>query len=184
VDVNVGTGRTSRWDLGSAVIYPDRRVADRKLLCYTSAPLDADLEVTGHASVTVFVSSTATDGEFFAYLEDMNPKGRVTYVTEGELRAVHRKLSAEPPYGQVGAYHSFKRSDALPLPPGGVTEITFEILPTSYRFKRGHSIRLALAGADKDHFAVMPGPPPSWRVYRDSVHASRISLPVMARRGQ
>ena len=184
VDVNVGTGRTSRWDLGSAVIYPDRRVADRKLLCYTSAPLDADLEVTGHASVTVFVSSTATDGEFFAYLEDMNPKGRVTYVTEGELRAVHRKLSAEPPYGQVGAYHSFKRSDALPLPPGGVTEITFEILPTSYRFKRGHCIRLALAGADKDHFAVMPGPPPSWRVYRDSVHASRISLPVMARRGQ
>jgi uncharacterized protein len=79
----------------------------------------------------------------------------------------------------VGPYHSFKRSDASPLPLGAVTEMTFEILPTSYLFKRGHSIRLALAGADKDHFAVLPGPPPIWRVHRDSVHASRICLPVM-----
>ena len=183
VDLNAGTGLTSRWDLGSAVVYPDRSATDVKLLCYTSAPLDADMEVTGHPTVTVYVSSTATDGEFFAYLEDVNPKGRVTYVTEGELRAIHRKVSGEPPYRQVGPYHSFKRSDASPLPPGGITEVTFEILPTSYLFKRGHSIRLALAGADKDHFATVPGPPPSWRVHRDSAHASRICLPVMPRAG-
>jgi uncharacterized protein len=180
VDLTAGTGPTSRWDLGSHVIYPDRSVADLKLLCYTSRPLAADMEVTGHPAVTVFVGSTATDGEFFAYLEDVNPKGRVTYVTEGELRAIHRKVGGEPPYRQVGPYHSFKRADASPLPPGGVTELTFEILPTSYLFKHGHSIRLALGGADKDHFVLMPGQPPRWRVYRDSVHASRICLPVMA----
>ncbi len=181
VDLSAGTGLTSRWDLGAPVIYRDRRAADRKLLCYTSAPLEADLEVTGHPAVTLFVSSTSTDGEFFAYLEDVNPKGRVTYVSEGELRAIHRKLSTAPPYRQLGPYHSFKRSDASPLVRGEVAELTFEILPTSYLFKHGHSIRLALAGADKDHFAVLPGPPPTWWVHRDSVHVSRLSLPIMAR---
>ena len=181
VDLNVGTGLTSRWDLGAPVIYRDRRTADRKLLCYTSAPLEGDVEVTGHPAVTLFVSSTDTDGEFFAYLEDVDPKGRVAYVTEGELRAIHRKLNAAPPYRQVGPYHSFKRSDASALVPGEVAELTFDILPTSYLFKRRHSIRLALAGADRDHFAVPPGPAQTWRVHRDSIHASYISLPVMAR---
>jgi predicted acyl esterase len=79
----------------------------------------------------------------------------------------------------MGPYHSFKRKDSMPLVPGEVAQLTFELLPTSYLFKRGHSIRLALAGADKDHFVVLPGPAPNWRVYRDSAHASCISLPVI-----
>jgi len=181
VDLSSTTGPASRWDLGAPAIYPDRRAADHKLLCYTSTPLEADSNVTGHPAVTLFVSSTATDGEFFAYLEDVSPKGRVTYVTEGELRAIHRKLTSDPPYRQVGPYHSFKRRDASPLTPGEINQVTFEILPTSYLFKRGHSIRLALAGADREHFGVLPGPPPTWRVYRDSARPSRLSLPIMAR---
>ena len=64
--------------------------------------------------------------------------------------------------------------------PGEVTELTFEVLPTSYLFKRDHSIRLALAGAYKDHFVVLPGPAPTWRVYRDGARASRINLPVIS----
>jgi putative CocE/NonD family hydrolase len=178
VDLSAGTGSASRWDLGAPVVYPDRRAADRKLLCYTSPPLEGDEEVTGHPAVTLFVSSNSTDGEFFAYIEDVDSKGRVTYVTEGELRAIHRK-AATPSYTQVGPYHSFKRCDASPLLPGEVAELTFEILPTSYLFKRGHSIRLALAGADRDHFEVLAGPPPAWRVYRDAIHASRVTLPVI-----
>jgi putative CocE/NonD family hydrolase len=184
VNTTAGTGSKSRWDtlVGSdEVDYPDRRETDARLLCYNSAPLQADTEVTGHAILTLFVSSTANDGEFFAYLEDVDPSESVTYVTEGELRALHRKLSVEtPPYRQMGPYHSFKRRDALPLVPGEVAELTFELLPTSYLFKRGHSIRVSLAGADKDHFAILPGPDPTWRVYRDSTHPSRISLPVIS----
>jgi len=180
VDLTHGTGQTSRWDLGAQVIYPDRRRADEKLLCYTSAPLEVDTEVTGHPAVTLFVSSTAADAEFFSYLEDVDPRGRVTYVTEGELRAIDRRLGDEPPgYRQLGAWHSFRRQDSMPLVPGEIAELQFAILPTSYLFKRGHSIRLALAGADKDHFALPPGPPPALRFYRDSSHASQVDLPVM-----
>ena len=68
-----------------------------KLLFFFSMPLDVDTEVTGHPVITLYVSSTATDGEFFAYLEDVDANSTVTYVTEGELRAIHRKLSMDPP---------------------------------------------------------------------------------------
>ncbi|HMD98687.1 MAG TPA: CocE/NonD family hydrolase [Terriglobia bacterium] len=180
VDLTHGTGRTSRWDLGAQVIYPDRRQADEKLLCYTSAPLEADTEVTGHPAVTLFVSSTAADAEFFSYLEDVDPQGRVAYVTEGELRGIDRRLGGgPPPYRQLGVWHSFQRRNSMPLVPGEITEVQFAILPTSYLFKRGHSIRLALAGADKDHFALPSGPVPTLKFYRDSSHASRVELPVM-----
>ena len=115
-------------------------------------------------------------------MEDADDKSKVTYVTEGELRAIHRKLSTDPPpYKQVGPYHSFKRADAMPLAPGQVAELVFGLQPTSYLFKRGHSIRVALAGADKDHFALLPGPPPTWEIQRKAAHASHIDLPVMPR---
>jgi predicted acyl esterase len=52
---------------------------------------------------------------------------------------------------------------------------------SSYLFKAGHAIRIALAGADKDHFAPLPGDPPTLRVHRDAAHASHIDLPAMPR---
>lgn len=108
--------------------------------------------------------------------------GRVFAITDGQLRAVHRKLSAdEPPYRDVVPYHSFKRQDGKPLVAGEVTEVSFDLLPTSYLFKPGHSIRVALAGADKDHFVALPGDAPTVQVYRDRVHPSRINLPVILR---
>ena len=178
VDLSAATGLTSRWDLGSEVAYPDRRRADRRLLCYTSRPLERDMEVTGPPRVNLFLRSTASDGEFFAYLEDVDRKGRVSYVTEGELRALHRALSSDPPYSQPAPYHSFKRADSLPLTTGEVSTIDFAMIPTSYLFRRGHAIRLALAGADRDHFAALPGPPPTWVVYHDAAHRSSLELPT------
>jgi putative CocE/NonD family hydrolase len=189
VDYSAGTGDASRWnsltgprgDLQFA--YPNRTEKDKKLLCFTSAPLTGDMEVTGHAIVRLYVSASADDGNFFVYLEDVEPSGHVTYVTEGQLRALHRKLSdEEPPYKMAVPYHTFKKIDAMPLLPDKVTELVFDLLPTSYLFRKGHSIRVAVAGADKDHFALMETtPPPSLKFYRNSVHASAIDLPVIPR---
>ena len=39
--------------------------------------------------------------------------------------------------------------------------------------------RLAFAGADKDHFTILPGPAPTWRVRRDVAYPSHIDLPVI-----
>jgi uncharacterized protein len=181
VDLSAATGYTSRWDLGADIAYPDRRRADRRLLCYTSHPLERDTEVTGTPKISLFLKSTATDGEFFAYLEDVDPKGHVSYVTEGELRALHRADGSHPPYLQPGPYHSFKREDGLPLRTGESSSLDFAMIATSYLFKRGHAIRLALAGADRDHFVVLPGPPPDWTLYHEAAHPSSLELPIKER---
>ncbi|MBV9088794.1 MAG: CocE/NonD family hydrolase [Mycobacteriaceae bacterium] len=184
VDETAGTGAHSRWrtqvTIGDAVRYPDRNDQDAKLLTYTSAKLVHALEVTGHPVIRLFVTSTATDGTFFIYLEDVDASGHVAYVTEGQLRAIHRQLSdSPPPYRQPVPYRTFKRADARPLVPGKTAELVFDLLPTSYLFQQGHRIRIAIAGVDASHFAVLPGGPPTVRVHRSRLHASRIDLPVV-----
>ena len=184
VDQSAGTGESSRWrtqaGIDAAVRYPDRVRQDAKLLVYTSPPLERPLEVTGHPVVTLFVASNATDGTFFVYLEDVAAPGRVAYVTEGQLRGIHRRLGdTPPPYRQVVPYRTFKRSDAQPLVPGEIAELVFDLLPMSYLFQAGHCIRVAIAGADASHFAILPGGPPTLHVHRSRPHASRIDLPVV-----
>jgi putative CocE/NonD family hydrolase len=185
VDYTHGTGVESRWNslMGWPVNYPDRAEADQKLLVYDSPPLTRDLEVTGHPVATLHVATTAEDGVFIVYLEDVDEERGVTYVTEGVLRGVHRKLSHDrPPYASVVPYHSFERADGKPMVPGEVTELVFDLLPTSYLFERGHSIRIALAGADRDHFSLIPSEgPPTWTVFRDAAHPSHVELPVAPR---
>jgi putative CocE/NonD family hydrolase len=189
VDYEAGTGDAARWNSltgprgGTLFGYPDREERDQRLLTYTSAPLGEDMEVTGHPVVRLFVSSTADDGHFFAYLEEVDPVGNVVYVTEGQLRAVHRKLSREqPPYRLAVPYRTFEKKDALPLVPGEVAELVFDLLPTSYLFKKGSSVRIALGGADEDHFALMKRePPPELTFQRNRAHASALELPVVPR---
>jgi hypothetical protein len=186
VDRTAGTGAHSRWRtqvaIGVAVRYPDRREQDSRLLTYTSAALDRAIEVTGHPVVSLFVTSTAEDGTVFVYLEDIDPRGRVAYVTEGQLRVRHRRLSADPPaYRQVVPYRTYTRAEARPLSPGDIAELTFDLLPTSYVFDVGHRIRVAVAGADASHFAVVPDGQSTLYMHRSRRHASRIDLPVVAR---
>lgn len=182
-DYSHATGNRSRWNclvMGGNVFYPDRAVQDRKLLCYTTAPLARDIEVTGHPTVTVYLSSPMKDGNVFAYLEDVDEVGRVLLVSEGMLRAVHRKISKEePPYQLRVPHHTYRRADAMPLEPDKPAELTFDILPTSYQFKAGHRIRLVIGGADADHFANPPGPPPTVKLHRSADLASRVVLPVV-----
>lgn len=183
VDFEAATGPASRWAAlrGRPIRnpYPDRAERDGRLLVYTSPPLAAPLEVTGHPLVTLHVASTATDGAFFAYLEDVGSDGRVAYVTEGMLRALHRRHDPVARDALGLPLRSFRRADAEPLVPGEVAELTFDLLPTSYVFPRGHAVRLALAGADADHFARIPAEGRvSWRVQRSEAHPSSLSLPV------
>lgn len=184
VDRTASAGEHSRWrtqvTVDAAVRYPDRSAEDEKLLTYTSDPLDRPVEVTGHPAVTLYVTSTARDGTFFVYLEDVDPRGRVGYVTEGQLRAIHRPLAdAESPYRQMVPYRTFKRSDARPLAAGETAELVFDLLPTSYLFERGHRVRIAIAGADASHFAVLSGGPPTVGVHRSRLRPSRIDLPII-----
>lgn len=182
VDPTAGTGLNNRWhtQLGHPVFFPDRQEEDEKLLIYDTPPLEENIEITGHPVVRLFVCSDACDGQFFAYLETVDPDGRVRLLTEGQLRALHRKVSDEvPPFKMFGPYHSLKGKDAEPLIPGQVAEISFDLFPISVLLKKGQRIRLAIAGADKDVFAPTPGcESPEIIVERNSIYASYIDLPT------
>ncbi|MBN2005606.1 MAG: CocE/NonD family hydrolase [Anaerolineae bacterium] len=183
VDWTATTGDMTRWHTGLAmadVVYPDRATEDEKLLTYTSAPLETALEITGNPIVTLYAASTASDGAFHVYLEDVAPDGHVTYITEGILRAIHRAVSTEtPPYVHLGPYHSFERGDAGPLTPGEITELRITLYATSVLISRGHRIRIAIAGHDASVFARYPAErTPVITMQRNSMYASRVELPV------
>ena len=69
VDYTTGTDLKSRWvSLANTdmitIEYTGWNEKDKKLLCYTSSPLEEDTEVTGHPVVRLYVTSTPDDGNY------------------------------------------------------------------------------------------------------------------------
>jgi predicted acyl esterase len=127
------------------------------------------------------MSSTTSDGALHAYFEDVSPEGRVTYADEGIFRVINRK-EADPkslPYESLGPAHSFLRRDAEPLVPGQPTRIRFSLYATSVLLRKGHRIRVSLAGADAGVYQRYPAEgTPRWTVYRQQQSASFPELPT------
>ena len=95
---------------------------------------------------------------------------------------INRRKEVDPktlPYAPLGPAHSFLHADAEPLIPGPLATIRFSLLPTSVLLRKGHSIRIALAGADAGLFQRYPAQgSPQWTVYREPGRASFVELPV------
>jgi putative CocE/NonD family hydrolase len=179
VDFSASTGLRNRWQT-ELDQRPVKYIAQKNLLAYVSAPFECDVEITGYPIVTLFIKSTHDDGAFFVYLERIDEKGNTQYLTEGMLRALHRKISTDaPPYPQFVPYHSFKRADAMPLVAGEVAELRFGLNPISAQIPKGSRIRVAIAGADKDTFMRIPARGnPVVEIMIGSEQASFIDLPL------
>jgi putative CocE/NonD family hydrolase len=166
------------------VIYGNRADQDAKLLTYTTEPLESDVEITGTVELELHVASTHEDGAFYAYLEIVDPLGTVRYITEGQMRAIHRKpCESNPPYPLWGPCHSFEEGDALPLVPGEPAVIRFGLFSTSVLAPAGHRLRIALAGHDGSVFDRYPAAgDPTWTVYRARTRASGVTIPMKIRK--
>jgi hypothetical protein len=153
---------------------PDRRVVEERddVLFYDSAPLDADLTISGPLRVVLYASSTATDTDFVSTLVDVHPDGYAHEVQHGIVRASFRNGDGER---------------AL-LEPGTIYEFTIDLWSTSYQFREGHKIRLEITSSDFDRYdrnlntGDMPGISSRRQratqiVYHDEQHPSRILLP-------
>jgi len=158
----------------------DLRESDAKGLTYTTAPLDADLEVTGHPVLHLWVSSTARDGDFFVFLEEVDPDGYSRYVSKGTLRASHRAVHP-PPYDNLGLpWHRSLSQDATGLVPGEPTELTIPLQPTSNVFNVGQRIRVTITCAEREVVTPLDLPDGTTvTVYRNASHASHVTLPVI-----
>jgi uncharacterized protein len=181
VNYEIGTGEHARWRTqsgGGPIIHPSQHEIDAHRLCYTSTPLEQDLRVTGFPRVTLEMRSSTPDGAIYAYLEDVASDGTVTMITEGQLRLIHRKISSTvQPEAQPRTPRTFTRADSVPMVPGEISSVNFDLIPTSVLFKRGHCIRIAFAGHDKDHFQQY-SEIQVITLERSSVHASFLELPV------
>jgi putative CocE/NonD family hydrolase len=187
-DTTFGTGVFTRWrsllgKLKTPYAYHDWQKISKSLPDFSTPPLTEDIEITGHPVVHLYVKSNMPDGAFFVYLQDVDPQGNVRYVTEGQLRAIHRKVSQEnrPHQDAPGVpYHSYLKKDSSPLEPGKIELLSFDLYPVSYLFRKGHSIRISISGADKDHFENI-GHGAKWEIRHEKDHFSFVELPVMPR---
>lgn len=184
VDYTTTSGKNSRWTaVNWPRNYPDMRSNDQKALTYATPPLETEVEVTGHPVAYPWLTTDAPDLDAFVYLEELDGSGKSTYISEGILRASHRKLSRAP-YNNLGLpYHSHYKSDVDPIPAGQPVELVFSLLPTSYRFHKGDRIRITVAFADADNFETpVIDPAPKLHLLRDMNHPSSVQLPIVQSR--
>jgi putative CocE/NonD family hydrolase len=186
VDFSRGTGTQTRYERLAAIevreYYADWSGRDEAMLSYTSAPLPRAMALTGHPVLEIWVSADQPDAAIHAYLEEIEADGTVRYVTEGMLRALHRKETPCPLHHRTTwPFRSFARRDAAPLVPGEAALLRFALLPTSWRFRAGSRVRLAIAGADSDHYGQVPhGRPPLLKVHHGGETPSALTLPWAA----
>lgn len=146
------------------------------VLTYTSAPLPADLEVTGEVVLELHAASSASDCDWTARLVDVEPDGAAYGIVDGILRARWR--------------HGWERPVALePDRP----ELFRVVLGTiSHVFRAGHRLRLQVASSNFPRFdrnpqqlvAVERATRADFRVARQTVlhtaeRPSRLLLPVV-----
>ena len=183
-----GSGQLNRWNTnltGDPVVYPNRAAVDRKLLSYTTAPLHQATQVTGLGRVTLTVTGVrgASHGALYAYLEDVEPSGRVIYVTEGELALTDRALAPRrdnPAWRKLRTSRTYDQTDASPFPLRQPQQVTFDLLPTSVLFRAGDRIRITIAAADPDAFQLLPADgKATYRISHSAASPSYVELPVI-----
>jgi uncharacterized protein len=106
------------------------------VLCFTSPVLTEPIEVTGHVSLMLHVSSSAPDTDFTGKLVDVFPDGRALFLTDGIIRARYRHSLAEPE----------------PLTPGEPCQLSLDLSVTSNVFLPGHRIRLEVSSSNFPRF--------------------------------
>ena len=127
----------------------------RRVLTFTTAPLEKDLEIAGPIKLTLYASSTQRDTDFVIKLceqypqssderaKGVNPAFQV--VTKGWLRASHRALD-EKHSTEMEPYHLHTQPE--PLKPGEVYRFDISIEPNAFQFKKGNRIRLEIVNGD------------------------------------
>lgn len=166
----------------------------RRVLTFTTAPLQEDVEIAGPIKLVLYASSSATDTDFIVKVSDQRPQDEderakglnpgYEIVSRGWLRASHRGLDPARSTALV-PYHPHDREELLV--PHQLYRFEISIEPQAYRFKKGNRIRLEIANGDS---AVTEALWPHYyrpdrigrdTIYHDAERPSALILPVDAR---
>jgi putative CocE/NonD family hydrolase len=182
------------WVNGVVVTGADGRPDfTKRVLTFTSAPLAADLEVTGPIVLKLFASSTAIDTRFIVKLSDQHPQDAAarqsgaqpshTPVSKGWLQASHREKDEAR---STDTRPFYTHTNPQPIKAGEIYQFDIEVLPVSYVFKKDHRIRLEIVNGDSaftDNVFTHPYHPTLMgtdTIHHNAAHASCIMLPVIA----
>lgn len=160
----IGTRAGLSWGAGGQPngLARDLRPDDALGPVFTSAPLEADLDVVGVASVALHWESPVPVATAVVRLQDVAPDGTPFQVSAGILNLTHRDSHADP----------------RPLEPGAVTEVRIALRATAHRFAAGHRIRLSVASSMWP--VVWPSPfPAEYGLHLGGSASSRLTLPVL-----
>jgi len=178
------TGRQTRYErLGALNIedyYADWGRREAALPHFDSAPLASPLAIAGHVVAHLRVASSQPDAALFVYLSEVEANGTVRYITEGMLRASHRKLEPCPAeYRTTWPYRAHRRAEAELLTPGTAVPLTFALLPVAWTLAAGSRLRVSVAGADRGHFPPVPlGRPPLLTLTMGGGEGCHLDVPV------
>jgi putative CocE/NonD family hydrolase len=166
----------------------------RRVLTFTTPPLEEDLEIAGPIKVTLFAASSQSDTDFFVKLSDQKPGGAAfeagknpasVAVTRGWLRASHRALDASSTDQEPRHVHDREE----PLTPAEIYKFEISLEPQAYCFARGHRLRLEIANGDspvteqlKPHM-YLPSKIGEDTIMHNADYPSALMLPVMPGKG-
>ncbi len=139
----------------------DQRVDDAWGLSFDTVPLNEPLDILGFARACIFVSATAPVANWIVRLCDVAPDGTSVYVSKGVLNGTHRNSHSHP----------------VALVAGQVYMLEIELHCTSWRFRRGHRVRVVVNNADWP--VVWPSPYPMiTTLFCGGDRPSHIDLPI------
>lgn len=110
----------------------DQRLADLARLTFTGAPLEHDVVVAGPASLRLRAALSATDTNFVVKLMDVAPDGSVYEISQGYLKATHRRS------------HRY----LTPVGPGTVSDYPISMSSAHWRLPEGHRLRVSVTAGD------------------------------------
>ncbi len=182
-----------RWVLGVVAVGPQGPDPSAAVLTFTSAPLEADVEVAGHGKVILHASSTRNDMDFHIKVSeqlqqapDERAKGvqpRYVIVTKGWLRASHG-MDRDPAKSTEDIPH-YTHANPKPLTPGKVYALEIPLMAIAWRFQKGSRIRVEIACGDSPitdglfFHVYRPDKIGSDTIHHDANHPSQLILPVL-----
>jgi hypothetical protein len=138
----------------------DMRPDDAGSLVFDSPELTESMEIVGFPRLRLRVSADAPTAHWIARLEDVQQGGLTSLVTGGLMSAGRRPDPLRPE----------------PLPPGQPVELTFDLHFTTWTFRPGHRIRLAVTNAQ---FPMIWPTPHAMTATLHLGEASSIDLPTI-----
>jgi predicted acyl esterase len=178
----------------NGVVAFDKGVADpvKKVLTFTSKPLEADLDIAGGIVLELVASSDQPDTDFIVKLSDQEPQsadarkaGRqpaFQNVSKGWLKASHHRTRDKARSRPDRPF--YRHDDPQPITPGEIYTFSIEIVTVVHRFRKGHRIRLEIVNGDSPVTdGVWVHPYHQFKVGTDTIHhsaarPSRLILPI------